>query len=80
MWMTSSSASSEDLELRGMWSRDVVFDHLGREAVDGAAGGGETLEDIRAGPVLAEGAQDALQLSDEFCGAVDEVQLLSRGW
>jgi hypothetical protein len=28
---------------------DVVFDQLGHEAVDGAAGGGETLEDIRAG-------------------------------
>ena len=37
------------------------------------------LEDIRAGTVLAEGAQDALQLPDEFFGAVDEVQLLAGG-
>jgi len=32
---------------------DVVFDQLGHEAVDGAAGGGETLEDIRAGTIFA---------------------------
>ena len=65
--MTSSAASSG---IARHVVADVVFDHLGHEAVDGTAGGGETLEDIRAGTIFAAGAPDALHLPDDFFGAV----------
>jgi len=56
---------------------DVIFHKFGHQAIDGAARGGETLEDIRAAFVFVQGAQDAFELADDFLGAIEEVQFFS---
>jgi len=56
---------------------DVVFHQFAHEAVDGAARGREALEDIRAGIIFIEGAQDAFELADDLLSTVDEVQFFA---
>jgi len=56
---------------------DVVFHELAHEAVDRATRGGEALEDIRAGIVFIEGAQDAFELADDLLSTIDEVQFFA---
>jgi hypothetical protein len=56
---------------------DVVLHKLTHEAVDGPASGGEALENLSAILIVVQGAEDALELSDDFLGAVDEVQFFA---
>ena len=56
----------------------MVLHEFGHQAVDGAARGGEALEDIRAGIIFIQSAQNTFELPDDFLGAVDEVQFLAR--
>jgi hypothetical protein len=48
---------------------DVVFHQFAHKAVDGAAGGGEALQDFGAGLVLIQGAADGFELAHDFLGA-----------
>ena len=57
---------------------DVVFHQFGHEAIDGATSGGEALEDLRAGIIFVQSAQDAFELADDFLAAVDEVEFFAR--
>lgn len=56
---------------------DVVLHQFGHEGVDGAASGGEALEDIGAMFVVGEAAENAFELADDFLGAVNEVEFFS---
>jgi len=56
---------------------DVIFHQFGHEGVDGAASGGEALEDVGAVLFVIEAAQDTFELADDFLGAVDEVEFFS---
>ncbi len=58
---------------------NVVFHQFCHEAVDGAASGGEALQNIGAGIVGVKGAQSAFELADDLLGAVDKVQFFARG-
>ena len=79
MWMTSSSASSEDLELRGMWSRDVVFDHLGHEAVDRPPDGRDQLQRLRAPRLSLESPFEGLDLSPDAADPADQLGFAADG-
>lgn len=57
---------------------DVVLHQLGHQTVDGAARGGEALENVGAGCVVMEGPQDGFKLADNLFGAIDEVELFAR--
>jgi len=57
---------------------DVVLHQFAHEAVDGAARGGEALQDLGAGLVLIQGAPDGFELPHNFLGAGDQIQLFSR--
>jgi len=53
---------------------DVVFHELAHQAIDGASGGRQSLQDVGALLIVIERAQDGFQLPDDFFGAIDEVQ------
>lgn len=57
---------------------DVVFHQLSHKAIDSAASGGEALEDVGAGFIGVEGAQNAFELADNFFGAIDEIEFFAR--
>lgn len=54
---------------------NVVLHQFGHEAVDGPARGGKTLEYLGARIVVMEAAQDAFELTDDFLGAIHQVEL-----
>ena len=76
--MTSSAASSEDFELRGMWFRMWSSIKLAHEAIDRAAGCGQALQRFGARLVFVKCAKHAFELADDFLGARDEVELFAR--
>ena len=47
------------------------------EDVDGASCGGQALENVRAVFIGSQAAKNALELADDFFGAVDEIKLFS---
>jgi len=53
---------------------DVIFHELGHEAINGAARGGKALEGVGAWLIVVERAKNALELADDFLGAVNEIQ------
>jgi hypothetical protein len=57
---------------------DVVFHQFAHEAIDGAARGGEALQDLGARLVLIQGAPDGFELPHNFLGASNQIQLFSR--
>jgi hypothetical protein len=57
---------------------DVVLHQFAHEAVDGAARGGEALQDLGARLVLIQGAPDGFELPHNFLGATQQIQLFSR--
>jgi hypothetical protein len=56
---------------------DVILHQFAHEAVDGAAGGGEALQDLGAGFVLIQGAPDGFELPYDFLGAGYQIQFFS---
>lgn len=57
---------------------DVIFHELTHKAIDGAACRGKALEHISARFVGVESAQNAVELTNYFLGAVNEVEFFSR--
>ena len=56
---------------------DVILHQFGHQTVDGAAHGGKALEDVGAGLVLIQSAKNAIELPDNFLGAVYEIEFFS---
>jgi hypothetical protein len=56
---------------------DVILHQFGHQAVDGAADGGEALENVGARLVLIESAENAFELPGNFLGAIYEIQFFS---
>jgi hypothetical protein len=71
--MTSSAASPAGLQIPWHVVADVVFHEFSHQAIDGAAGGGKTLQNIGARLLLIQSAKNAFQLSDHLLGAINEV-------
>jgi len=57
---------------------DVVLHQFAHEAVDGAACGGQALQDLGARLVLIQGAPDGFELPYDFLRAGEQIQLFSR--
>jgi len=64
--MTSSAGFFRGLGIARHVVADDGLHQLAHEAVDGATRGGEALEDVGAGIIFIEGAQDAFELADDF--------------
>jgi hypothetical protein len=56
---------------------DVVFHEFTHEAVDGAAGSGEALEDVRTVGVFLNRALGRFELADDFLGTGEEVEFFA---
>ena len=68
--MTSSAASSEDLELRGMWSRMWSSIISAMRLLMAPRTAERRWRTSAGGTIFAAGAPDGLQLPDDFFGAV----------
>jgi hypothetical protein len=58
---------------------NVVFHQFGHQAVDRTANGRKALEDVSTGFVLIQGFENTFELADYLLGAVNEIELFSRG-
>jgi hypothetical protein len=58
--------------------QDVILHQFAHQAVDGAAGGGQPLQDVGAVGVLFQTAKDGFQLADNFLGAGNEFNFFAN--
>ena len=52
---------------------DVVLHQLPHQAIDGAADGGQALQDVRTGSVFVQGALNGFQLAQNLLGPIQQV-------
>jgi len=57
---------------------DVILHQFTHKAVDGAADGGQTLQDIGAVGIFFEGAQHRFELSNNFFRSINEFKFFAR--
>ena len=65
------------LRIPGHVIADVIFEQLSHQAVDGAASGRQSLENIGARRVLFQRPLNGLQLPYNFFGAVEKIQFFA---
>jgi len=56
---------------------DVVLHQFPHQAVDGAARGGQALQDVGSVPVLFNGAEGGFQLADDFLSAGNSIEFFA---
>jgi hypothetical protein len=66
------------LRIPGHVIADVILEKLSHQAVDRAACGGQSLENIGARGVLFQSPLNGLQLPYNFFGAVEEIEFCAR--